>query len=65
VKALRAVLPAGAALLAVGGVSTENMALYRAAGVQGFGVGTALFEPGDSPELCAQRAERLLAAARG
>lgn len=46
VKALRAVLPREACLLAVGGVGTDNVAAYRAAGANGFGIGGALYAPG-------------------
>lgn len=46
VKALRAVLPASTLLLPVGGIGTGNMAAYRAAGAQGFGIGSALYKPG-------------------
>lgn len=45
IAAMRAVLPQDAVVAAVGGVSTDNMAPYRAAGVNGFGLGSALFKP--------------------
>ncbi len=50
VAALRAVLPAEAAIVVVGGIAPEAMAGYRAAGAQGFGLGSALFRPGRSAE---------------
>lgn len=46
VKALRAVLPAQAPLLPVGGVTPENLGAYRAAGASGAGLGSALYQPG-------------------
>ena len=46
VKALRAVLPGETLLLPVGGITTANMAGYRAAGASGFGIGSALYKPG-------------------
>ena len=46
VKALRAVLPANALVLPVGGITPENMRLYLAAGANGFGIGSALYKPG-------------------
>jgi 2-dehydro-3-deoxyphosphogalactonate aldolase len=46
VKALRAVLPAATRLLPVGGITRSNMATYRAAGANGFGIGSALYKPG-------------------
>ena len=49
-KAMRAVLPADVQLLPVGGITPDNMAAYRRAGAQGFGIGSALYAPGQSPE---------------
>jgi 2-dehydro-3-deoxyphosphogalactonate aldolase len=46
VKALRAVLSANTMLLPVGGITPSNMAAYRAAGANGFGLGSALYAPG-------------------
>lgn len=46
VKALRAVLPAQVALFPVGGITPANMGEYRAAGANGFGIGSALYKPG-------------------
>jgi 2-dehydro-3-deoxyphosphogalactonate aldolase len=46
VKALRAVLRAETMLLPVGGITPAGMAVYRAAGANGFGLGSALYKPG-------------------
>jgi 2-dehydro-3-deoxyphosphogalactonate aldolase len=46
VRAMRAVLPNDIKLLPVGGISPGNMADFRAAGVAGFGLGSALYKPG-------------------
>ena len=46
VKALRAVLPPRTLLLPVGGIVPGAMAAYRAAGANGFGIGSALYQPG-------------------
>lgn len=46
VKAMRAVLPPSALLLPVGGITAVNMGDYRAAGANGFGIGSALYKPG-------------------
>lgn len=46
VKAMRAVLPRAAQVLAVGGITPGAMAAYRAAGTDGFGLGSALYKPG-------------------
>jgi len=48
IKAMRAVLPADTAIYAVGGAGPANFAEWRAAGVTGFGIGTALYQPGQS-----------------
>jgi 2-dehydro-3-deoxyphosphogalactonate aldolase len=62
-RALRAVLPAGTALLPVGGIDAANMAGWRAAGAAGFGIGSAIYQPGDSPETVAAKARGLVSAA--
>ena len=56
VKAMRAVLPKAAALMPVGGITPDNMAVYRAAGATGFGLGSALYAPGRSAELVQEKA---------
>ncbi len=48
VKAMLAVLPADTLLLPVGGIGVDNMAAWRAAGAQGFGIGSRLYKPGKS-----------------
>lgn len=45
-KAWRAVLPAGTAVLPVGGISPDNMTPWLAAGAAGFGIGSSLYAPG-------------------
>ncbi|WP_368414043.1 2-dehydro-3-deoxy-6-phosphogalactonate aldolase [Falsiroseomonas sp.] len=62
VKALLAVLPAGTAILPVGGIEAGNMGPWRAAGAAGFGIGSAIYKPGDSAATVADKARRLLAA---
>jgi 2-dehydro-3-deoxyphosphogalactonate aldolase len=46
VKAMRAVLAPQVLLLPVGGITPTSMAAYRAAGADGFGIGSALYQPG-------------------
>ncbi|RDC69821.1 2-dehydro-3-deoxy-6-phosphogalactonate aldolase [Rhodovulum sp. 12E13] len=58
-SALRAVLPPQARLLAVGGVGGGNFADWRNAGADGFGIGSALYQPGDSAEEVRTKARRL------
>jgi 2-dehydro-3-deoxyphosphogalactonate aldolase len=62
-RQLRAVLPAEAAVLAVGGVGPADMAAWRAAGVSGFGLGSELYRPGQSPAETAAKARLAVAAA--
>ena len=65
VKALRAVLPADAVVLPVGGITPDNMAAYRAAGASGFGIGSALYKPGMSAAQVAGSAQQFIAAHAG
>ncbi len=58
VKALRAVLPADAVVLPVGGITLDNMAAYRAAGANGLGIGSALYKPGSTAAEVAVQARR-------
>jgi 2-dehydro-3-deoxyphosphogalactonate aldolase len=62
VKALRAVLSADTLVLPVGGIAPETMAAYRAAGANGFGLGSALYKPGDDAAAVAAAARRYVAA---
>ncbi|MCL9998923.1 MAG: 2-dehydro-3-deoxy-6-phosphogalactonate aldolase [Erythrobacter sp.] len=62
VKALRAVLPRDVPLLPVGGIIPASMAAYRAAGADGFGLGSALYAPGMSAAEVATRARAFTAA---
>lgn len=63
-KAMRAVLPPGTRVLPVGGVSSDNMGPWIGAGAAGFGLGSALFKPGDPADAVAAQAERFVAAWR-
>lgn len=47
-KAWRAVLKPPVALVPVGGIVPESIAAYAAAGASGFGLGSALYRPGDT-----------------
>lgn len=62
VKALRAVLPREMPLLVVGGVRPDDMAAHFAAGANGFGLGGALYNAGDSATDVADRATAFIAA---
>jgi 2-dehydro-3-deoxyphosphogalactonate aldolase len=61
-RALRAVLPSGTAVLPVGGIDAANIPSWRAAGAAGFGIGSAIYKPGDSPETVGAKAHGLVAA---
>lgn len=55
-KAVRAVLPAATRVYPVGGVDPDSMAAWRSAGASGFGIGSAVFKPGQSAEQVARQA---------
>ena len=57
-KAWRAVLPRELCLLPVGGVTPDNMDVYIKAGAGGFGLGSALYKPGQSAEDTRSNARR-------
>ena len=49
-KAWRAVLPRELGLLPVGGITPDNMDIVLQAGASGFGLGSALYKPGQSAD---------------
>jgi 2-dehydro-3-deoxyphosphogalactonate aldolase len=61
-KAMRAVLPKGTAVYAVGGAGADNFAQWVRAGADGFGIGTALYTPGLPATDIAARAASIVAA---
>ncbi len=60
-RAIRAVLPPRTEVLAVGGAGPENFGEWIAAGVDGFGIGTALYKPGDSARTVAEKVRVIVA----
>ena len=64
-KAIRAVLPEGTQVYAVGGAGPENFADWFAASADGFGIGSALYKPGMSTADIAVRAKEIVAAYDG
>lgn len=62
IAAIRAVLPAGATIGAVGGVSAEDFADYAGVGVRTFGLGASLYSPGSDAATVAVRARQAVAA---
>jgi len=61
-KAIRAVLPPGTQVYAVGGAGPDNFALWIAASADGFGIGSALYKPGMTTADIATRARTIVAA---
>lgn len=61
-KAIRAVLPKGCLVYAVGGAGPSNFAAWMAAGADGFGIGTALYAPGLSAAEVGTRARAIVTA---
>lgn len=62
VRALRAVLPPSVPVLAVGGITPDNLPGYLQAGCAGAGLGSDLYTPGQTPAATRARAERFVAA---
>lgn len=68
VKAWRAVIAAQVPLVPVGGISPDNMGPFLTAGANGFGLGSALYKPGQSAATTTSHAKAFingLAVARG
>jgi 2-dehydro-3-deoxyphosphogalactonate aldolase len=61
-RSMRAVLPPETMVLPVGGIDVSNMPAWRAAGAAGFGIGSSVYRPGDTPATV--RAKALLLRAR-
>lgn len=61
-KAIRAVLPPGTQVYAVGGAGPENFAQWIKASADGFGIGSALYKPGMTTADIATRARDIVAA---
>lgn len=64
VKALKAVAPPDATIMAVGGAGPSMMADWWAAGARGFGLGTDIYSPGQSPEATFEKASAAIKAVR-
>ena len=61
-SAMRAVLPPDLPVYAVGGAGPENFGDWIAAGASGFGIGTAIYRPGQPVGQTADAAARVVAA---
>lgn len=64
-KAMKAVLPADVQTIPVGGITPDNMAPYLAVGASGFGLGSALYRPGDTPVKVGAAARAFVAGFHG
>jgi 2-dehydro-3-deoxyphosphogalactonate aldolase len=62
VAALKAVLPPAVPVYAVGGAGPDNFGQWRAAGANGFGIGTALYTPGLTAKEVGEKARKLVSA---
>ncbi|MGR3634654.1 MAG: 2-dehydro-3-deoxy-6-phosphogalactonate aldolase [Shimia sp.] len=61
-KALRAVLPKGTQVYAVGGAGPENFDQWVAASADGFGIGSAIYKPGMSAADVRAKSDEIVAA---
>lgn len=61
-QAMRAILPVGTKVYAVGGAGPDNFDLWLKASADGFGLGSALYKPGMQAPEVSQRAKQIVAA---
>ena len=64
IGALRAVLPSGTRVFAVGGVDAENAGVWLSGGADGVGLGSSLYKPGMNAKDVAMRAQASVAAVK-
>ena len=62
IKAIRAVLPTGTLVYAVGGAGADSFGAWLAASADGFGIGSALYKPGLTVDEVGQRARTIVTA---
>ncbi|MDE1183271.1 2-dehydro-3-deoxy-6-phosphogalactonate aldolase [Paraburkholderia sp.] len=60
VKAWRAVIAKEVPLVPVGGITPDNMGPFLSAGANGFGLGSALYKPGQTPAVTASHAKAFI-----
>ena len=61
-KAMRAILPLGTQVYAVGGAAPDNFSKWIEASADGFGLGSAIYKPGDTSETVAAKAQAIVTA---
>jgi 2-dehydro-3-deoxyphosphogalactonate aldolase len=64
IKAWKAVLPKEIPVLAVGGVTPDNMKAFAEAGAAGFGIGGSIYKPGSDVATVAAKAKQFIEAMR-
>ena len=62
--AMRAVWPKETIVIPMGGIDALALAKWQQAGARGFGIGSAIYRPGDSADSVREKARTLVAAAR-
>lgn len=62
IRALKAVLPASVPVLAVGGITPENLSNYMRSGCAGAGLGSDLYRAGQAVSVTEEQAARFMAA---
>lgn len=60
IAAMRAVLPKDLKVYAVGGADPSSFALWKKAGVDGFGIGSAIYKAGDTPAVVSAKAKAIV-----
>ena len=61
-RSLLAVLPKGTMVLPVGGMDAGSIPAWRSAGAAGFGIGSAIYKPGDTAADVGRKAAALMGA---
>jgi 2-dehydro-3-deoxyphosphogalactonate aldolase len=62
IAAIRAILPGGVEISAVGGISEADFVAYALAGIRSFGLGSSLYRPGASAAEVGAKARAAIAA---
>lgn len=62
ISAIRAILPSGTLMGAVGGIGSQSLQEYRSVGVEIFGIGTSLYKPGDGLAIIKKKANIIVEA---
>jgi len=61
-KAMRAILPFGTQVYVIGGAAPDNFSKWIEASADGFGLGSAIYKPGDTSETVAAKAQAIVTA---